>query len=106
MLLALTTKNMGSVGGVEAATLTTVLLVRVLRNAASLEAAWMYFILCGVGIARRCSARCCCLGVGAGAGFGGRRCCGTTSSGEGLLDPYIMTLAFASEVGFGTKVAW
>ena len=36
----------------EAATLTTVLLVSVYRTAASLEAAWKYFILCGVGIAQ------------------------------------------------------
>ncbi|PKO85228.1 MAG: hydrogenase 4 subunit F, partial [Betaproteobacteria bacterium HGW-Betaproteobacteria-12] len=36
----------------EAATLTTVLLVSVYRTPASLEAAWKYFILCGVGIAQ------------------------------------------------------
>jgi hydrogenase-4 component F len=35
----------------EAATLTTVLLVSLYRTPASLEAAWKYFILCGVGIA-------------------------------------------------------
>ena len=39
-------------GGVSTATLTTVLLVSVYRTAASLEAAWKYFILCGVGIAQ------------------------------------------------------
>ncbi|MFS8981715.1 hydrogenase 4 subunit F, partial [Cupriavidus necator] len=53
MLLALTTNNMGIVWvAMEAATLTTVLLVSVYRTAASLEAAWKYFILCGVGIAQ------------------------------------------------------
>jgi hydrogenase-4 component F len=36
----------------EAATLATVLLVGVYRTPASLEAAWKYFILCGVGIAQ------------------------------------------------------
>ena len=36
----------------EAATLTTVLLVSLYRTPASLEAAWKYFILCGVGIAQ------------------------------------------------------
>jgi hydrogenase-4 component F len=36
----------------EAATLTTVLLVALYRTPASLEAAWKYFILCGVGIAQ------------------------------------------------------
>jgi formate hydrogenlyase subunit 3/multisubunit Na+/H+ antiporter MnhD subunit len=35
----------------EAATLATVLLVSVYRTATSLEAAWKYFIICGVGIA-------------------------------------------------------
>ncbi|MGN5478620.1 hydrogenase 4 subunit F [Cupriavidus basilensis] len=53
MLLALTTNNMGIIWvAMEAATLTTVLLVSVYRTAASLEAAWKYFILCGVGIAQ------------------------------------------------------
>ena len=33
-------------------TLTTVLLVSLYRTPASLEAAWKYFILCGVGIAQ------------------------------------------------------
>ena len=53
MLLALMTNNMGILWvAMEAATLTTVLLVSVYRTAASLEAAWKYFILCGVGIAQ------------------------------------------------------
>lgn len=53
MLLALSTNNMGIMWvALEAATLTTVLLVSLYRTAASLEAAWKYFILCGVGIAQ------------------------------------------------------
>ncbi|HJV93282.1 MAG TPA: hydrogenase 4 subunit F [Azonexus sp.] len=53
MLLALTTNNLGILWvAMEAATLTTVLLVSVYRTPASLEAAWKYFILCGVGIAQ------------------------------------------------------
>ena len=53
MLMALTTNNMGLLWvAMEAATLATVLLVSVYRTAASLEAAWKYFILCGVGIAQ------------------------------------------------------
>ncbi len=53
MLVALTTNNMGTLWvTMEAATLTTVLLVSVYRTPASLEAAWKYFILCGVGIAQ------------------------------------------------------
>ena len=52
MLVALTTNNMGILWvAMEAATLTTVLLVSLYRTPASLEAAWKYFILCGVGIA-------------------------------------------------------
>ena len=53
MLLALLTNNMGLMWvAMEAATLATVLLVAVYRTPASLEAAWKYFILCGVGIAQ------------------------------------------------------
>jgi len=51
MLCALTTNNLGVLWvAMEAATLCTVLLVSVYRTPASLEAAWKYFILCGVGI--------------------------------------------------------
>jgi hydrogenase-4 component F len=53
MLVALLTNNMGLLWvAMEAATLATVLLVAVYRTPASLEAAWKYFILCGVGIAQ------------------------------------------------------
>ncbi len=53
MLCALTTNNLGVLWvAMEAATLCTVLLVSVYRTPASLEAAWKYFILCGVGIAQ------------------------------------------------------
>jgi hydrogenase-4 component F len=52
MLLVLLTNNMGIMWvAMEAATLTTVLLVSLYRTPASLEAAWKYFILCGVGLA-------------------------------------------------------
>ncbi|MHB1284451.1 MAG: proton-conducting transporter transmembrane domain-containing protein, partial [Metallibacterium scheffleri] len=53
MLLALTTDNLGILWvAVEGATLTTVLLVSLYRTPAAIEAAWKYFILCGVGIAQ------------------------------------------------------
>ena len=53
LLLALSTNNLGLLWvAMEAATLTTVLLVSLYRTPASLEAAWKYFILCGVGIAQ------------------------------------------------------
>ncbi len=52
MLVALTSNNMGIIWvAMEAATLTTVLLVSLYRTPSSIEAAWKYFILCGVGIA-------------------------------------------------------
>ena len=53
MLLVLLTNNVGILWvAMEAATLTTVLLVSLYRTPASLEAAWKYFILCGVGLAQ------------------------------------------------------
>jgi hydrogenase-4 component F len=53
MLIALTTNNMGLLWvAMEAATLSTVLLVTLYRTPESLEAGWKYFILCGVGIAQ------------------------------------------------------
>ncbi|HYG84762.1 MAG TPA: hydrogenase 4 subunit F [Azospirillum sp.] len=52
MLLALSANNLGMMWvAVEGATLTTVLMVSLYRTAESIEAAWKYFILCGVGIA-------------------------------------------------------
>jgi hydrogenase-4 component F len=51
MLLALTANNIGLLWvAVEAATLSTVLLVSLYRTRGSVEAAWKYFILCSVGI--------------------------------------------------------
>ena len=53
MLLALSANNLGILWvAMEAATLTTVLLVSLYRTPESIEAAWKYFILCGVGIAQ------------------------------------------------------
>jgi hydrogenase-4 component F len=53
MLIALTSNNMGIMWvAMEAATLSTVLLVTLYRTPASLEAGWKYFILCSVGIAQ------------------------------------------------------
>lgn len=53
LLLALTTNNLGILWvAVEGATLATVLLVSLYRTPESVEAAWKYFVLCGVGIAQ------------------------------------------------------
>ncbi len=52
MFLALSTDNLGVLWvAVEGATLATVLLVSFYRTPEAIEAAWKYFILCGVGIA-------------------------------------------------------
>jgi len=51
MLLCLLTNNVGVLWiSMELATLSTVLLVSLYRTPAAIEAAWKYFILCGVGI--------------------------------------------------------
>src|SRR5512146_3148591 len=108
MLLALTTNNMGILWvAMEAATLTTVLLVSVYRTAASLEAAWKYFILCGVGIAQAlfgtvliymAAERV----IGA---EGGALLWTNLEAVKAQLDPAIITLAFAFLfIGYGTKV--
>jgi len=108
MLLALTTNNLGIVWvAMEAATLTTVLLVSVYRTAASLEAAWKYFILCGVGIAQALFGTV-LLYMAAervlGA-EGGALLWTHLDAVKGQLDPNIITLAFAFLfIGYGTKV--
>jgi len=52
MLLALSVDDLGILWvAMEAATLATVLLVSLYRTPQAIEAAWKYFILCGVGIA-------------------------------------------------------
>lgn len=53
LLLALMSNNLGLLWvAMEAATLATVLLVSLYRTPEAIEAAWKYFILCGVGIAQ------------------------------------------------------
>src|SRR4029453_4085890 len=108
MVLALLTNNMGLLWvAMEAATLTTVLLVAVYRTPASLEAAWKYFILCGAGIAQGLFGTI-LLYLSAGPAMG--------SEGVGLLwtelaaaktslEPTVMSLAFVFLlIGYGTKV--
>ena len=108
MLLALTTNNLGIVWvAMEAATLTTVLLVSVYRTAASLEAAWKYFILCGVGIAQALFGTV-LLYMAAEKVLGpqgGALLWTHLDAVKGRLDPNIITLAFAFLfIGYGTKV--
>ncbi len=108
MLLALTTNNMGLLWvAMEAATLTTVLLVSLYRTAASLEAAWKYFILCGVGIAQALFGTILLY-------FAAERVLGHEggallwthlNAAKGSLEPTVISLAFVFLlVGYGTKV--
>ncbi len=108
MLLALTTNNLGILWvAMEAATLTTVMLVSVYRTAASLEAAWKYFILCGVGIAQALFGTV-LLYMAAEKVLGpeGATLLWTNLDAiKGQLDPAIVTLAFAFLlIGYGAKV--
>jgi len=108
MLLALLTNNMGILWvAMEAATLTTVLLVSVYRTPASLEAAWKYFILCGVGIAQALFGTV-LLYMAAEkvvGSEGGALLWTHLDQVKGQLDPRIITLAFAFLfIGYGTKV--
>ena len=108
MLVALTTNNMGILWvAMEAATLTTVLLVSLYRTAASLEAAWKYFILCGVGIAQALFGTILLY-------FAAEKVLGHDGSAllwshlnavKGSLEPTVLSLAFVFLlVGYGTKV--
>ncbi|HEY0584960.1 MAG TPA: hydrogenase 4 subunit F [Pseudoduganella sp.] len=108
MLLALTTNNLGLLWvAMEAATLATVLLVSVYRSAASLEAAWKYFILCGVGIAQALFGTILLyLAADRVLGAGGDALLWTSLAAvKGQLEPTIMALAFVFLLlGYGTKV--
>jgi hydrogenase-4 component F len=108
MLVALLTNNIGILWvAMEAATLTTVLLVSLYRTPASIEAAWKYFILCGVGIAQALFGTILVY-------FAAERVLG--SGGTALLwthlyevktqlEPTVLGLAFVFLlVGYGTKV--
>jgi len=108
MLLALTTNNMGILWvAMEAATLTTVLLVSVYRTPASLEAAWKYFILCGVGIAQALFGTILLyMAAQRAIGDGANSLLWTNLNAAKVnLNPVIMSLAFVFLlVGYGTKI--
>ncbi len=108
MLLALTTNNMGILWvSMEAATLATVLLVSLYRTPASLEAAWKYFILCGVGIALALFGTILLYFAAEKIlGPGGTALMWTHLNGvKARLEPTVLQLAFVFLlVGYGTKV--
>jgi hydrogenase-4 component F len=108
MLLALLTNNMGILWvALEGATLATVLLVSLYRTPESLEAAWKYFILCGVGIAQALFGTILLyfaaekiLGA-----EGGALLWTELNAVKGDLEPTVLSLAFVFLlVGYGTKV--
>ena len=109
MLLALTTNNLGLLWvSMEAATLSTVLLVTLYRTPASLEAGWKYFILCGVGIAQALFGTI-LLYVAAESVLGGEGVNALLwthlNAVKGQLEPTVVGLAFVFLlVGYGTKV--
>jgi hydrogenase-4 component F len=108
MLLALSTDNLGILWvAVEGATLATVLLVSLYRTPEAIEAAWKYFILCGVGIALALfgtvllyfAAQHVVADPAAGLSWS------TLHDSASQLEPSIMSLAFVFLlVGYGTKV--
>jgi hydrogenase-4 component F len=109
MLIALTTNNLGLLWvAMEAATLSTVLLVTLYRTPASLEAGWKYFILCGVGIAQALFGTILLY-------FAAEKVLGSEGVSallwthlngvKGQLEPAVLSLAFVFLlVGYGTKV--
>ncbi len=108
MLLALLTNNIGILWvAMEAATLATVLLVSLYRTPASLEAAWKYFILCGVGIAQALFGTILVYFAAERVlGSGGTALLWTHLYGvKDQLEPTVLGLAFVFLlVGYGTKV--
>ena len=108
MLLALLTNNVGILWvALEGATLATVLLVSLYRTPASLEAAWKYFILCGVGIAQALFGTILLyLAAERVLGAGGTALLWThLDEVKASLEPTVVSIAFVFLlVGFGTKV--
>jgi hydrogenase-4 component F len=110
MLLALSANNLGIMWvAMEAATLSTVLLVSLYRTPESIEAAWKYFVLCGVGIAQALFGTVLIYFAAENSPGAARQdtllWTVLHSSATGNLDPAVISLAFVFLlVGYGTKV--
>lgn len=107
MLIALVTNNFGVLWiSMELATLATVLLVSLYRTPTAIEAAWKYFILCGVGIAQALFGTVLLYFAAERVlGVGGNALLWTNLSRVSTqLDPTVMRLAFVFlMVGYGAK---
>lgn len=108
MLLCLLTNNIGVLWiAMELATLSTVLLVSLYRTPTAIEAAWKYFILCGVGISQALFGTVLLYFAAEKVlGEGGDALLWTNlSKVSGSLEPTVLSLAFVFlMVGYGTKV--
>jgi len=108
MLLCLLTNNIGVLWiAMELATLSTVLLVSLYRTPTAIEAAWKYFILCGVGIAQALFGTVLLYFAAEKVmGEGGHALLWTNlSQVSANLEPTVLSLAFVFlVVGYGTKV--
>jgi hydrogenase-4 component F len=108
MLLCLLTNNIGVLWiAMELATLSTVLLVSLYRTPTAIEAAWKYFILCGVGIAQALFGTVLLYFAAEKVlGEGGEALLWTNLSlVSDKLEPTVLSLAFVFlMVGYGTKV--
>jgi hydrogenase-4 component F len=108
MLLCLLTNNVGILWiAMELATLSTVLLVSLYRTPTAIEAAWKYFILCGVGIAQALFGTVLLYFAAEKVlGEGGDALLWTNLNRvSGSLEPTVLSLAFVFlMVGYGTKV--
>jgi len=108
MLLCLLTNNVGILWiAMELATLSTVLLVSLYRTPTAIEAAWKYFILCGVGIAQALFGTVLLYFAAERVlGEGGEALLWTNLAAvSGQLEPTVLSLAFVFlMVGYGTKV--
>jgi hydrogenase-4 component F len=108
MLLCLLTNNIGVLWiSMELATLSTVLLVSLYRTPTAIEAAWKYFILCGVGISQALFGTVLLYFAAEKVlGEGGDALLWTNlSQVSDKLEPTVLSLAFVFlMVGYGTKV--
>lgn len=108
MLLCLLTNNVGVLWiAMELATLSTVLLVSLYQTPTAIEAAWKYFILCGVGIAQALFGTVLLYFAAEKVlGDGGQALLWTNlHMMSGKLEPTVLSLAFVFlMVGYGTKV--